>query len=1007
MLPNVEARTLQLGRELFTRIKVKKSKSGGWWNSKLIDMSMKDEALKIQLFRFVDVLPALRDSKQVARHMDEYFNAPGHQFPGIMSWGMSLGASLAGLSSLTASLGAGAVRKSVEEMARTFISGTTPADAIKAVSAFRKKHLAATLDQLGEAVVSEVEAEAYFQKYLALLDAMILEAPLWPADSLIDSDARGAIPRINLSIKLSSLYSQLDPLDAKGSRNGIAGRLEHLLDRAMAAGAFVNIDMEDYRLKDLTLGIFMEVAGSPKYRAYRHLGIVLQAYLKESLSDLKTLANWAKHRGTPVTVRLVKGAYWDYESIHAQQHGWPIPVFAKKSETDANFEACSLLLLQSYPHLEAAFGSHNVRSIAAALAQSESLKLPKNAIEIQGLYGMADPLKEALAEMGWRMRVYMPFGELLPGMAYLVRRLLENTANESFLRQGFVENVSEEKLLENPAPDVNLSARVSGMAPAVQDISKPAPGPRRFQNEPETAFLTIKERAEFSAALDGVRKQFGRHWPLMIGNKEEKGEAGEIMSLNPSRLSEVVGIVAKASVAQAGRAIEAAKKSFPAWRDLGVKARAEILRKAAAIMRKRKFELCAWEVFEAGKPWREADGDVAEAIDFLEYYALHAERIMAPSVRSQVPGEVNENFYQPRGVAAVISPWNFPLAILTGMASAALVCGNTVIIKPPEPTPIIGALLMNILREAGVPDGVANFLPGSGREVGAHLVTHPDVNLIAFTGSRGVGLWINSEAAQTRAGQQGVKKVICEMGGKNAIIVDEDADLDEAVLGVMQSAFGYAGQKCSACSRAIVVGSAYEPFLRRLQEAVGSIKVAAADDPGCRVPPVIDSHAQKTIQEYIEIGRKEAPLAFSGELGALKAQGSFVAPTIFKDVPPHARIAQEEIFGPVLCVMKAADFSAALHVALDVPFALTGGIFSRSPANIARARAEFRVGNLYINRGTTGAKVDRQPFGGFKMSGIGSKAGGSDYLLQFLEPRTITENTLRRGFAPPVEESGE
>jgi RHH-type proline utilization regulon transcriptional repressor/proline dehydrogenase/delta 1-pyrroline-5-carboxylate dehydrogenase len=929
----------------------------------------------------------LKDSKQVARHLNEYFNSPGQQFPGFMSWG----ASLAGFSSIAAGIGAAAIRKSVEDMARTFIAGSSPAEAIKAVTAYRKKNLAATFDQLGEAVVSEAEAEACHQKYLALLDELARVAPSWPANPVIDSDAAGPAPKINISVKLSSMYSQLDPIDPLGSERGLSKRLEELFDRALAANAFINIDMEDYRVKDLTLKIFKDTAAAPKYRGYRHFGIVLQAYLKETSKDLAELTAWAKQRGTPVTVRLVKGAYWDYETIHARQHGWPIPVYEHKWETDANYERCARQLLEAYPHLEAAFGSHNIRSLVAALAWGEALGVPKNGLEIQGLYGMADPLKEALAEAGYRVRVYMPYGDLLPGMAYLVRRLLENTANESFLRQGFVEGVSEDKLLAVPQAN-----RSPGFSPG-PSTSAQVP---KFINEPDISFLTEKERSDFTGALASVRKRFSKSWPLVIDGKEEAGGDGELSSTNPSNVSESVGRVAKANQQQAERAVQAAHKAFPAWRDAGVKARAEILRKAAAVMRQTRYELCAWEVFEAGKPWREADGDVAEAIDFIEYYAAHAEQLMTLSRRSQVPGEVNENFYQPRGVAAIIAPWNFPLAILTGMTVAALATGNTVIFKPSEQTSVIGALLMRALRQAGIPAGVANFLPGSGENVGSYLVTHPLVNLIAFTGSKEVGLMINAEASKTREAQQGVKKVICEMGGKNAVIVDEDADLDEAVLGVVESAFGYAGQKCSACSRAVVIGSAYEPFVRRLLEAVSSLKVSAAEDPGCKVPPVIDASARKRILEYIEIGKKEGRLAYQADLGVLKEKGTFVGPAVFCEVPPRARIAQEEIFGPVLSVMKADTFDVAMNIALDVPFALTGGLFSRSPANIATAREKFRVGNLYINRGCTGAKVDRQPFGGFKMSGIGSKAGGADYLLQFVEPRTVTENTLRRGFAP-------
>jgi RHH-type proline utilization regulon transcriptional repressor/proline dehydrogenase/delta 1-pyrroline-5-carboxylate dehydrogenase len=368
-----------------------------------------------------------------------------------------------------------------------------------------------------------------------------------------------------------------------------------------------------------------------------------------------------------------------------------------------------------------------------------------------------------------------------------------------------------------------------------------------------------------------------------------------------------------------------------------------------------------------------------------------------------VAGEENEYFYEPRGVAVVIAPWNFPLAILTGMATAALVTGNPIILKPAEQSSVIAAKLMDVIQEAGLPRGVANFLPGVGEEIGPTLVEHPDVAIIAFTGSLGVGLWINEHAAKTPKSQDHVKRVIAEMGGKNAVIVDADADLDEAVKGVVDSAFGYQGQKCSAGSRAIVLEPVYEAFLARLIEATKSLKVTPAEDPGCAVGPVIDADARARIEKMIDTGKSESHLAYAGDLGPLKSEGCYVAPTVFADVPPTAVIAQEEIFGPVLSVIKARDLEHALEIANGTKYALTGGFFSRSPRNIDAVRRRFRVGNLYINRKSTGALVDRQPFGGFKLSGIGSKAGGPDYLLQFVLPRVITENTMRRGFAPGAE----
>jgi RHH-type proline utilization regulon transcriptional repressor/proline dehydrogenase/delta 1-pyrroline-5-carboxylate dehydrogenase len=407
-------------------------------------------------------------------------------------------------------------------------------------------------------------------------------------------------------------------------------------------------------------------------------------------------------------------------------------------------------------------------------------------------------------------------------------------------------------------------------------------------------------------------------------------------------------------------------------------------------------------VYECGKTWREATGDIDEAIDFLRYYAEQAILLEQPQ-GADVPGEENRFVYMPRGVVGVIAPWNFPLAILTGMTSAALATGNTVVMKPAEQSPIIAAHLMQVFREAGLPPGVLNYCPGEGAEAGAALVEHRDVAMIVFTGSRQVGLAINAKAADVSKHSPQVKRVVAEMGGKNAIIVDDDADPDEAVLGVVRSAFGFQGQKCSACSRLIVLENIYDQFLARLVEAAKSYHVGPAQDPGTDIGPVIDADALANIRRYVEIGRKEGREVLAVDVGELAQSGYFVGPHIFADVPPSCRIFQEEIFGPVVSVTKAKDFDEALEIANCGEYALTGGVFSRSPVNLDRARNEFIVGNLYLNRPITGALVGRQPFGGFKMSGIGSKAGGPDYLLQFVLPRVITENTLRRGFAPPVE----
>jgi RHH-type proline utilization regulon transcriptional repressor/proline dehydrogenase/delta 1-pyrroline-5-carboxylate dehydrogenase len=499
-------------------------------------------------------------------------------------------------------------------------------------------------------------------------------------------------------------------------------------------------------------------------------------------------------------------------------------------------------------------------------------------------------------------------------------------------------------------------------------------------------------------ALGEVKKLLGRQYPPVIAGQNLATEQF-VDSVNPSHKREVVGRCGKANAKQAEQAIAAAKSAFPAWRDTSAAKRAEFLTKAAQIMRRRRFELAAWQVHECAKGWREADADVAEGIDFCEYYAREMLRLANPQ-RIDVPGEENAYFYEPRGVVVVIAPWNFPLAILCGMTAAALVTGNTAIMKPAEQSAVIGAQLMEVFREAGLPPGVVNYLPGIGEEIGPTLAEHPDVALVAFTGSRGVGLMLNRQTAQVSPGQDHIKRLIAELGGKNAIIVDDDADLDEAVLGVVASAFGYQGQKCSACSRAIVLEPVYAVFVERLIEATRSLKMGPAEDPGSKIGPVIDAEAQQRILTAIEQGKREARLAYAGDPGFLVSEGFYVAPHIFAEVPPTSTLALEEIFGPVLSVIKVGNLDEALSVANGTSYALTGGLYSRSPEHIRRVKTEFRVGNLYINRKITGALVHRQPFGGFKLSGIGSKAGGPDYLLQFVVPRCITENTMRRGFAP-------
>jgi RHH-type transcriptional regulator, proline utilization regulon repressor / proline dehydrogenase / delta 1-pyrroline-5-carboxylate dehydrogenase len=563
-------------------------------------------------------------------------------------------------------------------------------------------------------------------------------------------------------------------------------------------------------------------------------------------------------------------------------------------------------------------------------------------------------------------------------MAYLIRRLLENTANSSFLRQNLAELPSAELL----APPIVQSESVFKL-----DLP--------FKNVPDTDYADAEARRRSQLAFTTVRESLGKTYLPLINGEYVPTDA-TIDAVNPSNFDEIIGRVGLCSIEQATQAIITAKFAFPQWRNTPVATRTKILRTAAKLMVERRAELTALIVLEVGKPLRDADAEVSEAIDFCNYYAAEMERLDAGK-NCDLPGETNRYMYRPRGITVVISPWNFPLAIPCGMVVASLVAGNCTLLKPAETAAIIGAKFTEILVAAGIPTGVFQYLPGIGSEIGSYLVKHPDIHTIAFTGSQAVGCQIYADAAILQPGQKHLKRVIAEMGGKNAMIVDESADLDRAVVGVVQSTFGYSGQKCSACSRAIVLAPIYDLFVNRLLAATQSLNIGAAEQPSTQIGPVIDRVAQLRIQAMIELGKTEATLAL--EVPA-PTGGYFVNPTIFTDVPPQAAIAQREIFGPVLAVIRAANFDEAIAIANDTDYALTGGLYSRTPSHIDRVQTEFEVGNLYINRSITGAIVSRQPFGGFKLSGVGSKAGGSDYLHQFLDPRTITENVQRQGFAP-------
>ena len=996
-----DSHVLELGKEIWREMQgeVPGIFNKDFWQGRILEWTMKDPSFRVDLFRLVDVLPVLKTRKQVWQHMRDYLMREGRELPTVLS--AALKAASGGLTGMVA---VEVIKRNVVNMAENFILGH---DAAEAVPILRKLHgqgIGFTADLLGEATLSDEEAEAYLARYRDLIEALSAEAARWPADPVLGRNHLGPIPVANVSLKLSALEGRLDPVNTAGCVARLKEKVLPLFLLAKEKNVFLNVDLENWQLHGITYDLFEEILSHRELETWPHVGIVVQAYLKSAPEDVRRLLALAEKRGAPITVRLVKGAYWDYEVTMAKQWGLPCPVLTSKAATDAQYESLTRFLLANHTRLAPAFGSHNLRSLVHALVAAEELKVPRAAYEIQMLYGMAEPERKVLRARGHRLRVYSPVGALLPGMAYLVRRLLENTSNSGFLRQSYHEGEDIAALLAAPralplpggtaAGDsipAEFAADVTDMIPG--DLSTP------FRNCPRTDFALPPARLAYAKALTDWKTRLPLRVPVMRDGREDPAPgARDWFSPNDSGL--LVAKVDLASAAQADKAAEAADKAYPAWRDRPLRERAALSEKLADLLEGDRIRLAALQTLETGKPWQEADLDVAEAVDFCRYYARMALSELAPRIQGRTPGEQNTLAYQGRGPAAVIAPWNFPLAILCGMSVAALVAGNPVILKPAEQSSAIAHLFYLALIGAGFPKEAVQFLPGLGEAAGARLVSHPRIAQIAFTGSLQVGTLILREAAVLRPGQARLKRVVCEMGGKNAILIDDDADLDDAVTGVLRSAFGYAGQKCSACSRVIVVGDIYRAFTERLAAACESLLVLSAESPACDVGPVIDAESRARLEAVIADPGPGAELLFRGRA---PQGGQFVAPAIFEVNDAGHRLMQEELFGPVLAVIKAADFAAALDLAAATPFALTGAVFTRSPSHIEAARARFRVGNLYINRGSTGALVERQPFGGFGHSGLGTKAGGPGYLQHFADPFCITENTMRHGFTPDIQ----
>ena len=1055
--PSENLSTIQLGErilELNSSSGRKTPLNKDWWYSKVMDWSMKSTEFKTKMFRFVDVFPYLNSGEDLLKHVDEYFQNEEGKLPSLFHFGSAVGQVAPGFVSKS-------VEKNIKDMARLFITGDSPEDALKKLNESRKNRVGFTVDLLGEITLSEKEAEDYKKRYLELIKRLSEESKNWQEDPLVDRNHLGPIPKVNVSVKMSSLYSKIKVEAWDETKKVLVERLTLIFRKAKELGVFINIDMEHYHYKDLTLEVFKDLILSEEFKDYPHWGIVIQAYLKDSYKDCERLVHLAQKRGVGFTIRLVKGAYWDYEVIHAKQNHWPMPVYTTKENSDYNFEKCAKLLLTHYKDLSVALGSHNLRSLCESLVYAKNQGVPKEAFEIQMLYGMADHFKKSFIDLGYRVREYATIGDLIPGMAYLVRRLLENSSNQSFLQNKLKKKDSVKNLLNPPKfnMEVNMEAEANIGVSGASDVSgtsdlsgasvldgssgassasinngkthnfKNLKNLKNFKNSPQLDFTLLNHRVCFKRALEEWQQHFLTPKTVnSVIDGQEKTSLNKIKRYNPSKSKQLMYEIQSPSKDEVGVAIESAFEAQKAWSKTDVETRTQILEKIADLIEEDRYRLASLQTIEVGKPWGEADGDITEAVDFCRFYAKDMRRLGVPQKVGHAPGEESLYHYKARGVVAVITPWNFPLAILCGMTVSALVTGNSVLLKPAEQSSFTAQEFYKILIKAGVSQKVCQFLPGHGETVGRQIVKSPKTSVISFTGSKAVGLEIIRSASELQEGQRHVKKAIVEMGGKNPLIIDSDADLDQAVTGVLYSAFAFSGQKCSALSRALVLEPIYDRFCERLKEAVKSMTVGPSFDPKVDLGPVVDEESFKRIQSVIEENKKLYSFTtaeFKGnthgtndtkEYGKLKkegggtndthgahdAHGFFIPPHVFFEVDPWSPLATQEIFGPVLSVIKVKSLDQALKIANDSDYALTAGIYSRLPSHINRVRKELECGNLYINRSITGAIVERHPFGGYKLSGLGSKTGGPDYLKAFMEPRVMTENLVRQGFSPDL-----
>lgn len=983
----LEQLTVELGQDLWRKMQRRKPSlfEPRWWEDRILAAAVADPALRQQMFRFVDVLPRLRTHQELSRHLHEFFAEVQAIDPEAREL-VRFGADQLSPNSILSRALAHNLRWQVHRIARRFVAAPEPATLLRTIAGQRQHGQGTAIATLAGVPLTAEERDAYFDSVVHQLSELAPAVAVWPEDRLLDHDQFGPAPRLHVAVQLSRLTGLRECRDPERVAAELLPRLRTLLRFAREQQVLLQIDGETASWRPTIHALLQQTLLEAEFAELTEIGIDIPADAATASAELQHWLSWLAERQVPVAIRLSLGPGWDEEHLRAQAQGWTSPVVAEPWQAGAQFETLAGVLLANTHLARPILATDHPRGLAAGLAQAQQLNVPRTAWEWQPRMGLHSELSQTLSERGYRVRLRTPVGEACLGLSLLIRDCLANPSYE--LPLGYsLRGENEEDLFMNPA---ELAA---------QSPPRRKRLPLSFENQPLADFSQPEVRTAQLAALETVRGQLGRDYPLVIDGKAIHSRERHA-TRNPSRLSQLVGRVAIATEDDVLAAVATARRAFTHWSRVEVQYRYEYLGLIARELEQRRYELAAWMMFEVGLTWPEADQEVADAIDYCRYYAEQMKWLHEPST-AEIASEQNSYAFRPRGVVAAISSWDAPLSTIASMTAAALMTGNTLVLAPDLRAAVISAHWLSVLQSIGLPDGVVQFIPGSIDDLCPVLAGSPDVDLVVCSTSVANGLRINALAATPHRSAQSIKRVLVDLPGNNAIIIDADADLDEAVAGVLASAFRQAGQSRRSCARVIVVEEIHDEFVNRLAAATKLLQVGPADEPGAEIGPLIDVANVETIDQICADVADEGQVHVAGEVPVeLAHEGCFAAPRIITGLTCKARIAAQDVVGPVLVVLRAENFKDALEIANATDYALIGGVYSRSPANLQRARQEFHVGNLFLNRPITHARVGRQPIGGYRLSGGGAKAGGPDYLLEFLIPVAICEDVSRRGIEP-------